>query len=287
MPTMPPSARQRREGGEQSRDHWGGDRSERKLDGEGRPALGPVGHVQARAMRLRDGRRDRQTEARAALLRGEKRLEDLLAKLGRDTRATVCHRHRDRLAFVHDGDAERASGRSGFMRVHEEIQKQLLEILVISKYAVRRFAETDTDDNALFVEGCLHEFERLRERRPHVDGVIRSTSWMRQRTEAISGSVRATPSAALASNGALRQCGSDAAVRLTTPSAASPVSRSAARLNIATRPAELMAATPLSIVATMFSMYSFASTTCAYRRAFLIAIPAWFASVISRSRSCE
>ena len=48
-----------------------------------------------------------------------------------------------------------------------------------------------------------------------------------------------------------------------------------------------MAATPLSIVATMFSMYSFASTTCAYRRAFLIAIPAWFARVISRSRSCE
>ena len=82
------------------------------------------------------------------------------------------------------------------MRVHEEVQKQLLEILVISEYAVRRFAETDTDDNALFVEGCLHEFERLRERRPHVDGLLRSTSWMRQRTEAIDDALHAVDLAA-------------------------------------------------------------------------------------------
>ena len=103
----------------------------------------------------------------------------------------------------------------------------------------------------------------------------------------ISGSVRATPSAALANSGSLRQGASCAVVPPLTSSAARPVSRSAARLNIAMRPADVVATTPLSIVATMFSMYSFASTTCAYSRAFLMAMPAWFASVIRRSRSCE
>ena len=103
----------------------------------------------------------------------------------------------------------------------------------------------------------------------------------------ISGSVRATPSAALARSGSLKHGASRAAVWPLISSAASPVSRSAARLNIAMRPAEVIATTPLSMVATMFSMYSFASTTCAYRRAFLMAMPAWLARVIRRSRSCE
>ncbi len=116
----------------------------------------------------------------------------------------------------------------------------------------------------------------------HITGRARSAPG-----SSISGSVRAAPSAALASSGSLRQDASRAAVWPLMSSAASPVSRSAARLNIAMRPAELIATTPLSIVATMFSMYSLASTTCAYSRAFLMAMPAWFASVIRRSRSCE
>ena len=78
-----------------------------------------------------------------------------------------------------------------------------------------------------------------------------------------SGCVRACPSPTVASNGSARQAGSAAAGPPLVLSAARPVNCSAARLNMATRPVASMAMTPLSIVAAMFSMYSFATTTAA------------------------
>ena len=78
-------------------------------------------------------------------------------------------------------------------------------------------------------------------------------------TSSTSGCVRTCPSETVACSGSARQAGNSSAVPPRAVSAANPVSRSAARLNIAIRPVALMATTPLSIVATMFSRYSLAT----------------------------
>ena len=93
-------------------------------------------------------------------------------------------------------------------------------------------------------------------------------------TSSTSGCVRTCPSETVACSGSARQAGNSSAVPPRAVSAGNPVSRSAARLNIATRPVALMATTPLSIVAAMFSRYSLATVTAVYSCAFLIATPA-------------
>ncbi len=79
----------------------------------------------------------------------------------------------------------------------------------------------------------------------------------------ISGCVNARPSATLARSASLRQTGSVVTGWPSARSAGIPVSCAAARLKSATSPVASIATTPLSIVATMLLMYSFASTTCA------------------------
>src|SRR5262249_20552782 len=180
-------------------DHWRGDlrrdrcahRREWELDTERGAAAGTVIGVKLGAVGLRHAGGDRQSQAGSALLRREERLEDALAELGSDAGTGVGHGDRDFVRPARDCHANVTAWRRGLVRVHEQIQEQLFEILMIAEHAARRIIQTYSDGDALLVEPRLHDFERLPDRHTQVDGMLRPSPWMGQRPQPIDDALHA------------------------------------------------------------------------------------------------
>src|SRR5262245_56484032 len=168
-----------------------GDGREWKLDADRGAAAGTVIGVELGAVGLRHAGGDRQSKTGSALLRREERLEDTLTELGRDPGSGVGHGDRDLIRRACDRDPNLTARRRGLVRVHEQIQEELLEILVIAEHAARRIAETCADGDALLVEPRLHDFERFPERHAQVDGMLRPSPGMGERTQPIDDALHA------------------------------------------------------------------------------------------------
>src|SRR5437870_1579137 len=158
---------------------------EGKIDGEDRAASLPIRRLEARAVCLSDGGADGQAETAAPFLGREERVENPLQEFRRDAGTSV-----------HDGDdstvrgggdlhSYRALGRRHLVGVHQEVQEELLELRVVGKDRAWRWARRRDQGDALLAKDRSHRLDRIADRRPQIDRMVRPLARMRERAQAV------------------------------------------------------------------------------------------------------
>src|SRR5581483_8222234 len=107
-------------------------RRNRNNQANARSALGRRFHGYSTAMLLHDMQRYRKSQAEAAFMSGEKRVEDPAEDLGRDAMPVVSHAKHGVLLLDPGGDFDLASAGTGLDGVHREIQQRLLHLFGIA-----------------------------------------------------------------------------------------------------------------------------------------------------------